>query len=84
MLQNVIMQIQRKRELDKLSTLKDKNLMKFRAHDTFCSRKGWLEKYGRGWRDRKLLHCIRAAYTFAEDESGYAVRTQLKGEAKPQ
>lgn len=33
--------------------------------------------YGKGWSDRKLLHCIRAAYTFTEDEIGYAVRTQL-------
>ena len=35
------------------------------------------EKYGSGWSDRKLLHCIRAAYTFSEDEIVYAVRTQL-------
>lgn len=35
------------------------------------------ERYGRGWSDRKLLHCIRAAYTFTEDEIVYAVRTQL-------
>jgi len=26
------------------------------------------EKYGSGWSDRKLLHCIRAAYTFSEDQ----------------
>jgi hypothetical protein len=25
------------------------------------------EKYGKGWSDRKLIHCIRAAYTFSED-----------------
>jgi predicted nuclease of restriction endonuclease-like (RecB) superfamily len=35
------------------------------------------EKYGVGWSDRKLLHCIRAAYTFTEDEIVYAVRIQL-------
>lgn len=35
------------------------------------------ERYGRGWSDRKLLQCIRAAYTFTEDEIVYAVRTQL-------
>ena len=33
--------------------------------------------YGKGWSDRKLLQCIRAAYTFTEDEIIYAVRTQL-------
>lgn len=35
------------------------------------------EKYGNGWKDRKLIHCIRAAYTFSEDEIVYAVRIQL-------
>lgn len=35
------------------------------------------KKYGKGWSDRKLLHCIRAAYTFSKDEIVYAVRTQL-------
>ena len=35
------------------------------------------EKYGKGWSDRKLLHCIRAAYTFSEEEIVYAVRIQL-------
>ena len=35
------------------------------------------EKYGKGWSDRKLLHCIRSAYTFDLDEIVYAVRTQL-------
>jgi predicted nuclease of restriction endonuclease-like (RecB) superfamily len=35
------------------------------------------ERYGRGWSDRQLLHCIRAAYTFSEEQIGYAVRTQL-------
>jgi hypothetical protein len=34
-------------------------------------------KYGKGWSDRKLLHCIRSAYTFTEEEIIYAVRTQL-------
>ncbi len=34
-------------------------------------------RYGKGWSDRKLLHCIRSAYTFTEDEIVYAVRTQL-------
>ena len=35
------------------------------------------ERYGKGWSDRKLLHCIRAAYTFTENQIVYAVRTQL-------
>jgi predicted nuclease of restriction endonuclease-like (RecB) superfamily len=35
------------------------------------------ERYGKGWSDRKLLHCIRAAYTFSEDEIVYATRIQL-------
>jgi predicted nuclease of restriction endonuclease-like (RecB) superfamily len=35
------------------------------------------ERYGKGWSDRKLLHCIRSAYTFTEEEIVYAVRTQL-------
>jgi len=34
-------------------------------------------RFGKGWSDRKLLHCIRAAYTFTENEIVYAVRTQL-------
>jgi hypothetical protein len=34
-------------------------------------------QYGKGWSDRKLLHCIRSAYIFTEDEIGYAVRIQL-------
>ena len=34
-------------------------------------------RYGPGWKDRKLLHCIRAAYTFTEDEIVYASRIQL-------
>ena len=35
------------------------------------------DKYGKGWSDRSLLHCIRVAYTFTEDEIVYAVRTQF-------
>jgi predicted nuclease of restriction endonuclease-like (RecB) superfamily len=35
------------------------------------------ERYGSGWGDRKLLHCIRSAYTFSEEEIVYAVRIQL-------
>jgi len=35
------------------------------------------ERYGKGWSDRKLLHCIRAAYTFTENEIVYAARIQL-------
>ncbi len=35
------------------------------------------ERYGRGWSFYKLQHCVRAAYTFTEDEIVYAVRTQL-------
>lgn len=34
-------------------------------------------KYGSGWGYQKLQHCVRAAYTFSEDEIMYAVRTQL-------
>ncbi len=34
-------------------------------------------KYGRGWSLQTLQHCVRAAYTFDEDEIAYAVRTQL-------
>lgn len=36
-----------------------------------------VHRYGAGWKDRKLLHCIRAAYTFTEDEIVYATRIQL-------
>jgi hypothetical protein len=35
------------------------------------------ERYGKGWSIFKLQHCVRAAYTFTEDEIVYAVRTQL-------
>lgn len=34
-------------------------------------------KYGNGWSDRTLIHCIRAAYTFSEEEIVYAVRRQF-------
>lgn len=35
------------------------------------------EKYGSGWGYDKLQHCVRAAYTFSEEEIVYATRTQL-------
>jgi predicted nuclease of restriction endonuclease-like (RecB) superfamily len=35
------------------------------------------QKYGKGWGYEKLKHCVRAAYTFSEEEIGYALRTQL-------
>lgn len=35
------------------------------------------EKYGSGWSYFKLQHCVRAAYTFSEEEIMYAARTQL-------
>ena len=35
------------------------------------------ERYGAGWSLSTLQHCIRAAYTFTEDEILYAVRTQF-------
>ena len=35
------------------------------------------QRFGKGWSDRKLLHCIRAAYTFSDDEIVSAVRIQL-------
>jgi len=34
-------------------------------------------QFGKGWSLYKLQHCVRAAYTFSEDEILYAVRTQL-------
>jgi predicted nuclease of restriction endonuclease-like (RecB) superfamily len=34
-------------------------------------------RYGKGWSDRKLLHCIRSAYIFSEEEIIYATRIQL-------
>ena len=36
-----------------------------------------MQQFGKGWSIYKLQHCVRAAYTFAEDEIMYAVRTQL-------
>lgn len=35
------------------------------------------EKYGAGWGLKSLQHCLRAAYTFSEDEIAYALRRQL-------
>ena len=35
------------------------------------------ERFGNGWSIYKLQHCVRAAYTFSEEEILYAVRTQL-------
>jgi predicted nuclease of restriction endonuclease-like (RecB) superfamily len=34
-------------------------------------------QFGKGWSVYKLQHCVRAAYTFTEDEIVYALRTQL-------
>lgn len=36
------------------------------------------DRYGKGWGHEKLKHCIRSAYTFSEEEIGYAVRTQFR------
>ena len=35
------------------------------------------QRFGPGWRYQKLQQCVRAAYTFTEDEMMYALRTQL-------
>lgn len=35
------------------------------------------ERYGKGWGYSTLQHCVRAAYTFTEEEIVYAVRTQF-------
>lgn len=35
------------------------------------------ERYGKGWSYSTLQHCVRAAYTFTEEEIMYAVRTQF-------
>lgn len=35
------------------------------------------EKYGAGWGLKSLQHCLRAAYTFSEDDIAYALRIQL-------
>ena len=37
------------------------------------------EKYGKGWSFYKLQHCVRSAYTFSEDEIGYAVVPNYHG-----
>ena len=34
-------------------------------------------RYGKGWSYSTLQHCVRAAYTFTEEEIMYAVRTQF-------
>lgn len=34
-------------------------------------------KYGKGWSDKSLLHCLRSAETFSEDEILYAVQVQF-------
>lgn len=36
------------------------------------------ERYGNGWGEKKLRHCIRSAETFSEEEIVYATRIQLK------
>lgn len=36
-----------------------------------------IDRNGSGWGFQKLQHCVRAAYTFSEDEIMYATRTQL-------
>ncbi|GHU96939.1 DUF1016 domain-containing protein [Bacteroidia bacterium] len=35
------------------------------------------DRYGRGWSDRQLLHCLRSAYTFSEGEIVSAVQRQF-------
>ena len=35
------------------------------------------ERYGGGWSVSTLQHCVRAAYTFSEEEIVYAVRIQF-------
>jgi len=35
------------------------------------------ERYGKGWSLQTLQHCIRAAYTFTEEEIVYALRMQF-------
>ncbi|MBR7029900.1 MAG: hypothetical protein IKI06_01505 [Prevotella sp.] len=34
------------------------------------------ERYGNGWGEKKLRHCIRGAETFSEEEIVYATRRQ--------
>lgn len=36
-----------------------------------------MNRYGSGWSEKKLRHCIRSAETFSEEEIMYATRTQL-------
>lgn len=36
-----------------------------------------IQRYGNGWGFQKLQHCVRAAYTFSEDEIIYATQRQL-------
>ena len=36
-----------------------------------------MDRYGSGWSEKKLRHCIRSAGTFSEEEIMYATRTQL-------
>lgn len=36
------------------------------------------ERYGAGWGVEKLRHCVRAAYTFSEDEIVSAARSQFQ------
>jgi len=35
------------------------------------------QKFGKGWSDKQLRHCLRSAETFAEEQIVYAVRRQL-------
>lgn len=35
------------------------------------------KKYGSGWGEGKIKHCVRSAYLFTEEEISYAVRNQL-------
>lgn len=35
------------------------------------------ERYGNGWSEKTLRHCLRAAETFSEEEIVYATRIQL-------
>lgn len=34
------------------------------------------ERYGRGWTAHKLQHCVRAAYTFSEEQNLLILRTE--------
>ena len=36
-----------------------------------------MDRYGSGWSEKKLRHCIRSAETFSEEEIMYATRTQM-------